>query len=75
MEKNIQRTLLISKNSIGASSSILVSIFAAWLVKAEFSRNELFDGNDTLAYRAWQFLLRFVAPVLLAFVLFDVATG
>jgi NSS family neurotransmitter:Na+ symporter len=54
---------------------ILIAIFAAWIVKAEFSRDELFDGKDTLAYRAWQFLLRFVAPILLAFVLIDVAKG
>lgn len=54
---------------------ILIAIFAAWLVKAEFSRDELFNGRDTLAYRAWQILLRFVVPVLLAFVLIDVAKG
>jgi len=54
---------------------ILIAIFAAWMVKAEFSRDELFNGRDTLAYRAWQILLRFVAPVLLAFVLIDVAKG
>ena len=54
---------------------ILIAIFAAWMVKAEYSRDELFNGRDTVAYRAWQILLRFVVPVLLAFVLIDVAKG
>lgn len=54
---------------------ILISIFAAWIVKAEFSRDELFEGQDTLAYKIWQVLLRFVAPLLLAFVLIDVANS
>jgi NSS family neurotransmitter:Na+ symporter len=54
---------------------ILIAIFAAWMVKVEFSRDELFAGRDTPAYRAWQILLRFVVPVLLAFVLIDVAKG
>ena len=54
---------------------ILIAIFAAWMVKAEYSRDELFNGRDTLVYRAWQILLRFVVPVLLAFVLIDVAKG
>lgn len=54
---------------------ILIAVFAAWMVKAEFSRDELFNGEDTLAYKVWQILLRFVIPVLLAFVLIDVARG
>lgn len=54
---------------------ILIAIFAAWMVKAEFSRDELFAGRDTISYRVWQILLRFVVPVLLAFVLIDVAKG
>ena len=54
---------------------ILISIFAAWIVKAEFSRDELFEGQDTLAYKILQVLLRFVAPLLLAFVLIDVANS
>jgi len=34
-----------------------------------------FGGNDTLVYRAWLFIVRFVAPILLTFVLVDVATA
>jgi len=53
---------------------ILIAVFAGWLVKRQFSLDELFDGNDTLAYKAWRFLIRFVAPAVLAFVLFDMLT-
>jgi hypothetical protein len=35
----------------------------------------LFRGKDTFLYRAWLFLARFVAPVLLTLVLIDVATA
>ena len=53
---------------------ILVTIFAGWVVKRQFSADEMYGGNETLAYKAWLFVVRFVAPVLLAMVLYDVAT-
>jgi hypothetical protein len=34
----------------------------------------LFDGRNILAYRVWLFLVRFLAPAILAYVLFDLAT-
>ncbi|MDX1500297.1 MAG: sodium-dependent transporter, partial [Woeseiaceae bacterium] len=52
---------------------ILVCVFAGWVVKREFCADELFDGRETLAFRAWHVIVRYVAPVLLAFVLIDVA--
>ena len=54
---------------------MLTVVFAGWLVKKQFSRDELFRGKDTFLYRAWLFLARFVAPVLLTLVLIDVATA
>lgn len=54
---------------------ILVCIFAGWLVKRRFSNEELFGGEDTIAYKSWLVLVRVVAPAILAFVLFDVVTG
>jgi NSS family neurotransmitter:Na+ symporter len=54
---------------------ILIAVFAGWFVKKKFSRDELFEGENTIAYRAWLFLLRFFAPVVLGFVLFDMATA
>ncbi len=54
---------------------ILIAVFTGWIVKKRFSRDELFDGQDTIAYRAWLFLVRFLAPAILAFVLVDMATA
>ena len=54
---------------------ILICIFAGWLVKKKFSREELFGGESTPIYSAWSILVRFISPAILAFVLWDVATG
>jgi len=54
---------------------ILITVFAGWLMKRQFTRDELFDGKNVLAYRAWLFLVRFLAPGLLAYVLFDKVTS
>jgi NSS family neurotransmitter:Na+ symporter len=54
---------------------ILIAVFAGWIVKRNFTAEELFGGRDGLAYRIWLFLLRFVAPVVLAYTLYDMATS
>jgi NSS family neurotransmitter:Na+ symporter len=56
------------------AGGVLVAIFAGWIVKRQFSADELYGGNETLAYKAWLFIIRFVAPVLLTFVLWAEAT-
>ncbi|MDH5305394.1 MAG: sodium-dependent transporter [Gammaproteobacteria bacterium] len=57
------------------AGGILVTIFAGWIMQRQFSADEMFGGAEPLAYKAWLFIVRFVAPVLLALVLWDVATG
>ena len=54
---------------------ILIAVFAGWIVKRRFTADELFGGQNILAYRVWLFLVRFLAPVVLAYVLFDMATS
>lgn len=54
---------------------ILVAVFAGWLVKKQFSKDELFDGKDSILYRVWLIGVRYVAPAILAFVLIDVVRG
>jgi len=54
---------------------VVIAIFVGWFVKKQFSRDELFDGKDTLQYKIWLIIVRFIAPVLLAMVLVDVATA
>jgi NSS family neurotransmitter:Na+ symporter len=57
------------------TGGILVAIFAGWIVKKQFSADELFNGAEPMIYKLWLFIVRFVAPVLLTLVLVDVATG
>lgn len=54
---------------------ILITVFAGWMMKRQFSHDELFGGRNNVAYRLWQFLVRYVAPILLGYVLFDMATS
>jgi NSS family neurotransmitter:Na+ symporter len=54
---------------------ILIAIFAGWFVKTKYSKDELFGGRDTIAYTAWLILVRFLAPVVLTLVFFDMAFG
>jgi neurotransmitter:Na+ symporter, NSS family len=54
---------------------ILIAVFAGWLMKRHFTCDELFNGKDVLAYRLWLFLVRFLAPAMLVYVLFDSATS
>ena len=54
---------------------ILIAVFAGWLMKRHFTCDELFYGKNVLAYRLWLFLVRFLAPAMLVYVLFDSATS
>ncbi len=56
------------------AGGILVTIFAGWIVKRQFSADEMYGGDEPLTYKVWLFIVRFVAPILLALVLWDVAT-
>jgi NSS family neurotransmitter:Na+ symporter len=57
------------------AGGILVTIFAGWVMQRKFSADEMFGGEEPLVYKVWLFIVRFVAPVLLALVLWDVATS
>ncbi len=67
--------LHIVLNLLMPVGGILIAVFVGWLVKRQFTRDELVGDRETLFYKAWLFVLRVVSPVLLAFVLFDVATS
>ncbi|MFQ5982195.1 MAG: sodium-dependent transporter, partial [Woeseiaceae bacterium] len=54
---------------------IMIAVFAGWFMKRQFSGEELFGGQNELAHRLWLFLVRFLAPAVLAYVLFDMATS
>lgn len=54
---------------------LLIAVFAGWIMKRKFSVDEFLGGEATFAYRTWLFLVRFVAPLLLAYVFLDMATS
>jgi NSS family neurotransmitter:Na+ symporter len=54
---------------------LLIAVFAGWIMKRKFSVDEFLGGEATFAYRSWLFLVRFVAPLLLAYVFLDMATS
>ena len=56
------------------AGGILVAVFAGWIVQRRFSADELYGGDEPLLYKLWLFIVRFVAPVLLALVLFSEMT-
>ena len=50
---------------------IVIAVFAGWVMHRKFSSDELYAGKPTIWYKAWLFLVRFVAPVILLFVFWD----
>ena len=50
---------------------IIIAIFVGWVMKAQFSSEELYGADAGLWYRVWLFLVRFVAPVILLGVFYD----
>jgi neurotransmitter:Na+ symporter, NSS family len=50
---------------------LFIAIFAAWLMKREASMDE-FAMGDSLGYRLWLFLVRFITPVAVMIIFFNV---
>jgi NSS family neurotransmitter:Na+ symporter len=50
---------------------IVIAVFAGWVMKKTFSRQELYGDKPSAWYGVWLFLVRFVAPVILLFVFLD----
>jgi NSS family neurotransmitter:Na+ symporter len=50
----------------------LIAVFAGWLMRRESSMEEL-GGGDTLRYRLWRALVRYLAPVAIALVFLKVS--
>ena len=64
----------ITSNIMLPLGGILIALFAGWLMKSDITRDELNIQNPT-AYRAWQALVRYVAPVAVFLVLFFALEG
>lgn len=51
----------LTANILLPLGGLLVAVFAAWLMRASSSKNEL--SLDDISYGLWKFLVRFVAPI------------
>ena len=60
----------ITSNVLLPVGGILIALFTGWVLSSDSTREEL-GLPDGLLFKAWQFLLRFVAPLALAKVLWD----
>jgi len=50
---------------------ILVAVFAGWLMKRQYSLDELYGGRPTPGYTAWRVLVRYLAPLVLVGIFVD----
>jgi NSS family neurotransmitter:Na+ symporter len=60
----------ITSNLMLPLGGILIALFAGWLMSAESTKAELHIANPSL-YRAWQALVRYIAPVAVFIVLLN----
>ena len=49
-------------NNLMLLSAFFIAIFVGWVISKEATREELGMG-DSLGYRTWLFIMRFLAPV------------
>ncbi len=54
----------------------LIALFAGWLLSPKLTRSELEDGHGQLkSFKAWLFLIRFVAPLAVGAIIVSVILG
>jgi len=53
----------LTSNIMLPLGGLFIAIFVAWLMKRQIVANELDTSPDTLGFRFWHFLLRYVAPI------------
>lgn len=58
-------------NLMAPMGGILIAVFAGWVLRSKFTREELYGDRPTAWYRIWRLLLRYVAPVVLTGVFID----
>ena len=65
----------IASDVIMPLGGLMIAIFAGWVVKKNFSLDELFNGNKNIFYTIWLFLVRYVVPVLLILLFYQIVTA
>ena len=64
----------VSANLLLPVGALLTAIFIGWVLPEKVTHEELGLAPDSLGYRTWLFLMRFVIPVAIAIVLFKSVT-
>ncbi len=59
----------LTQNIMLPVGGILIAVFAGWVMHASASADEMATSTQKPAFRAWQVLVRFVAPLAIAVVL------
>jgi len=54
---------------------LMIAVFAGWIVKTKYSLDELFDNKSNRFHVIWLFLVRYVAPVLLIVLFYQIITA
>jgi NSS family neurotransmitter:Na+ symporter len=54
---------------------LMIAVFAGWIVKTKYSLDELFDNKSNYFHVIWLFLVRYVAPVLLIVLFYQIITA
>jgi NSS family neurotransmitter:Na+ symporter len=52
----------LTSNVLLPVGGVLIAVFAGWVLSRESSRDEL-AGSETLNYRVWRFLIRYISPI------------
>lgn len=61
---------LIASNYLLPISGLLIAVYVGWFWKGEEEKEELIAGGSGWVYPIWHFLIRYVAPVAVAVILY-----
>ena len=78
MDPGVFGTLdFIASNWFLPVGGLLIALFVGWILTAGESRSELEEGHGPLGrfYPVWRFLIRFVAPAVVAAIIVSVILG
>ena len=65
----------IASDVIMPLGGLMIAVFSGWVVKRRFSLEELFEGKENSFYKTWLFLVRYVVPVLLILLFYQIISA
>jgi NSS family neurotransmitter:Na+ symporter len=61
----------VTANVLLPLGGVAIAVFAGWIMSRDSSEDELGMGPNSVLYRGWRLLIRFVAPAAVIFVFFN----